>query len=546
MSKAAAPLVDAASGVASIVGGASIGGAALAGGVAAGGLAALGSLGWGLYSGINPGAISAGAAKADSFGLPSGGLNLGALSKMNLPSNSMGWRSGAAPVTSGPASPTTTVSASAMSGMGGQVVMDAQKYLGVPYQWGGTNPATGLDCSGLTSLVYKDIGIQLPRVSQDQAKVGTAVPSLQAAQPGDLVFYGGNGYSGTPSAPGHVGIYIGNGNMIDAPHPGAKVRIDPAGAPVAIRRIVSGNGNAATNTTSGASSRLSMGSGNTFGSLLGEGNGNQSESATLASAMLTSFSTPMTFQGHASPTNGGASGNTVSNGNVAAVGNVGNISSPQQWASALLGALGDPTTGANIGSLVNWAAREGGNWHNTAYYNPINTTQVMPGSTAMNKLGGGVGVQAYTSWQQGIQATVKTLQNGLYGDILAAFQTGQGLGTGYFPSLLKWSGGAYSSIPSYEAGTQYVARDQLAQLHRGEMVVRSAQASHMRANQMQAGNGPLINVEKGAVTFSIGSSTGPMGSVNPVGVTQQNAEEAADHFWNHVQKKLALTKVASE
>ena len=69
---------------------------------------------------------------------------------------------------------------------GDQVVADARKYLGIPYVWGGTDPAKGLDCSGLVQRVYADLGIDLPRVSQDQARVGQAVPSLAQARPGDL------------------------------------------------------------------------------------------------------------------------------------------------------------------------------------------------------------------------------------------------------------------------------------------------------------------------------------------------------------------------
>ena len=61
--------------------------------------------------------------------------------------------------------------ASVVAGVGGdQVVADARRYLGVPYVWGGTDPAKGLDCSGLVQRVYKDLGIDLPRVSQGQAR----------------------------------------------------------------------------------------------------------------------------------------------------------------------------------------------------------------------------------------------------------------------------------------------------------------------------------------------------------------------------------------
>ena len=122
------------------------------------------------------------------------------------------------------------------SSFGASVVADAQKYIGVPYQWGGTNPAQGVDCSGLVQDVFGDLGVSLPRTSQQQATVGEAVPSLAAAQPGDLVFFPGT--DGTASAPGHVGIYIGNGQMIDAPYTGATVSVGPVGDPTAIRRVI--------------------------------------------------------------------------------------------------------------------------------------------------------------------------------------------------------------------------------------------------------------------------------------------------------------------
>jgi hypothetical protein len=115
--------------------------------------------------------------------------------------------------------------------LGEQAVAIASKYLGTPYRWGGTDPNTGLDCSGFTQLVYKQLGVNLPRVSRDQATVGTAVSSLSQAQPGDLVFFG--------SPIHHVGIYVGDGKMIDAPHTGEKVQIqDVYATPSQIRRVL--------------------------------------------------------------------------------------------------------------------------------------------------------------------------------------------------------------------------------------------------------------------------------------------------------------------
>jgi cell wall-associated NlpC family hydrolase len=114
---------------------------------------------------------------------------------------------------------------------GGDAVALARSFTGVPYRWGGNDPATGLDCSGLTQLVYRKLGVELPRVAADQARQGTAVASLAAARPGDLVFFG------TPAH--HVGIYAGDGKMIDAPRAGKTVGLHNLwGTPSAIRRVL--------------------------------------------------------------------------------------------------------------------------------------------------------------------------------------------------------------------------------------------------------------------------------------------------------------------
>ncbi|MFL6160958.1 MAG: NlpC/P60 family protein [Jatrophihabitantaceae bacterium] len=113
---------------------------------------------------------------------------------------------------------------------GSQVVTSAEKYLGVPYVFGGTGGA-GLDCSGLVQKAYGDLGIQLPRVAADQAHVGTAVLSLGQAQPGDILAFGEPAH--------HVAIYLGNNMMIAAPEPGDHVKIQSVyETPSSIRRIV--------------------------------------------------------------------------------------------------------------------------------------------------------------------------------------------------------------------------------------------------------------------------------------------------------------------
>ena len=96
---------------------------------------------------------------------------------------------------------------------------------------------------------------------------------------------------------------------------------------------------------------------------------------------------------------------------------------PQSFAEEVLTRLGITPTKTNVSNFVAWEKAEGGNWNNTAAYNPLNTTLKLPGSGATGTQGN-IGV--YTSWQQGVEATVETLQNGDYGNILQALQKSQG------------------------------------------------------------------------------------------------------------------------
>ncbi|SFE80939.1 Cell wall-associated hydrolase, NlpC family [Actinacidiphila alni] len=105
----------------------------------------------------------------------------------------------------------------APSSRAAQAVAFAYRAIGLPYVWGATGP-NSYDCSGLTQAAWKSAGVSLPRTTYTQINAGTRVSKSQL-QPGDLVFF----YSGIS----HVGLYIGNGQMIHAPHPGAPVRIAP-------------------------------------------------------------------------------------------------------------------------------------------------------------------------------------------------------------------------------------------------------------------------------------------------------------------------------
>ena len=106
----------------------------------------------------------------------------------------------------------------------------AQQHLGVPYVWGGESPS-GFDCSGLVQYVYGQLGVGLPRVAADQARVGQPVASLADARPGDLVAF--------HDPVDHIGIYAGNGLMVVAPKTGDVVKVQAIyDEPTAIRRVL--------------------------------------------------------------------------------------------------------------------------------------------------------------------------------------------------------------------------------------------------------------------------------------------------------------------
>lgn len=101
------------------------------------------------------------------------------------------------------------------------IVSAAYSQLGVPYEWGGTTPGVGLDCSGLTSYCHRQAGISIPRTSSGQLAAGRRVSN---PQPGDICW-----------TPGHVAIYIGGGKMIEAPDIGQVVKISSVRASVYLR-----------------------------------------------------------------------------------------------------------------------------------------------------------------------------------------------------------------------------------------------------------------------------------------------------------------------
>lgn len=132
------------------------------------------------------------------------------------------------------------------------------------------------------------------------------------------------------------------------------------------------------------------------------GQNNPVDPNSLSTAFTANSINPIIFEKMGNKLSGYMGSNTATTGNYAGVKGTGNQNT---WASKLLGALGAPVTDSNISALVTWARYEGGHWNNSASFNPLNTTLDMGGNKSINS----VGVKRYGSWEEGLNATVKTL-----------------------------------------------------------------------------------------------------------------------------------------
>lgn len=119
-----------------------------------------------------------------------------------------------------------------LAGRSGALAVEyALSQVGTPYMWGGESPGVGFDCSGLAQAAYAAAGVPIPRVAQEQFYAGPPVPLGTPLRPGDLVFFGSG-----PTDVTHVGVVVDSaGVMVDAPHTGAEVRVEPFSPTVGAR-----------------------------------------------------------------------------------------------------------------------------------------------------------------------------------------------------------------------------------------------------------------------------------------------------------------------
>lgn len=351
-----------------------------------------------------------------------------------------------------------------------KVIGIAMKYVGVPYVWGGTTPR-GFDCSGLLQYSFKQAGVSLPRVSQDQMRVGTAV-RMADVRPGDLVF---------PADGHHVAMVIGPGKIIEAPRTGLNVRVASLRSTFTVARRVLASvgsvgaitGDSATSVSGDNRSQKAMPA---VGGNAGMAGAGTSEADIVASALGGSA--------------GGASvGQAQSNDAKGSDGSTGNNGA---------GAAGGPPPSGNVGSWINKAL---GILHlDASKYGKALGTIIQHESSgnprAINKTD--------SNWKaghpsKGIMQTIDSTFNAHkmpgHGDIwnpvdniLAAtrYALSRYGSMDNVPGIKSLNnGGAYKG---YDVGSTNIDVDQIAKVHKGEMVLDAGNAEKVRA--ALAGNTP--------------------------------------------------------
>jgi cell wall-associated NlpC family hydrolase len=118
--------------------------------------------------------------------------------------------------------------------MGVVAARTAERFVGIPYRWGGNTVVEGLDCSGFVRAVYNLCGVNIPRTSQEQFRTGDPV-ALEDLHQGDLVFFGDS-----PVKINHVGIYVGEGRFVHAPKRGDDIKVSAMDESYFSRRFMGG------------------------------------------------------------------------------------------------------------------------------------------------------------------------------------------------------------------------------------------------------------------------------------------------------------------
>lgn len=399
------------------------------------------------------------------------------------------------------------------------VVHNAEEMLGVPYRWGGESARTGVDCSGLTQLAYQEAGISIPRVAADQQRAGRAVRPEDVA-PGDLLFLGDPAH--------HVMMSIGGGRVIEAPHTGDVVKIinfPASAADGGIRRYIGGAGAAAgsgairggsrtggdpgdinnvtTSASAGLSALFSLSSGAALLAALSGGSGGAASAATAGGGR----------------SRGGGRGPGGRGGGVGAA-----PSNPS--GAAAIGkrlAAGRGWTGSQWDALYQLWMNESG-WRVSAN-NPGSGAYGIPQALPGSKM-----ATAGADWRTNPATQIKWGMDyiaGRYHDPVHALQFWNRTDPRPYPG--HW----------YEKGAYDILRDEIAQLHKGEMVLPAGTAAKVR----QLVETPQASQRGGGM----GAATVPVQLVFQISgtATEQDARDHARRFAKFVQEDHDIQMVAA-
>lgn len=341
-----------------------------------------------------------------------------------------------------------------------EIIGFAKKEIGVPYGWGQETPGKAFDCSGLIQWAYGQAGISIPRVSQDQQNVGTPVPVNQT-QPGDLLFVGKPAH--------HVVMNAGNGQIIEAPHTGAKVRLrslNPSEFTSATRIVNSvGSVTGSQSPTAVTLNNLS-GAGGDIGSL----GGTSELEAIMGSLGGFLGAGSLGLQSQQTAATSSASGSGAGNGSAGNGNGKNDVGSLQSYAKQLLAQYGWSGQWNSLNNIIN---HESG-WNVTAT-NPTSGAYGIPQSLPGNKMSA-----AGNDWKTNGDTQLRWMMTYIksrYGDPDKA-----------------WS--FWQRNSSYAVGAWSIDKDQNARVHQGEMIIPAQQAETIR--QVLLNNSFNPNLRKAA------------------------------------------------
>lgn len=336
------------------------------------------------------------------------------------------------------------------------VIAIGTKYLGMPYQWGGESPQTSFDCSGLMQYIFGRVGIKLPRTAKEQQRVGKPV-AKKDLRPGDLVFWGSPAH--------HVAMVTSPGHILEAPSKGKNVRIRrfSLGEITNARRVLSGGsmagGSPPEDTAASGSSRLSMG-GDTkgdigFGGISGY-SGNYGSVSELSALMAGTGAVQA-----ASMTGGAPLGRNSSSTDWAGGTSDGSVSGNRALGQEMASSMG--WTGSQWSALDKLWQRES-SWRSDAQ-NPTSTAYGI--AQFLNSTWGPYGKKTSDPRLQ-IKYGLQYIKD-RYGSPAAAWAHSQKTG---------W----------YDQGAWSITNDQLARVHKGEMIIPAREAETIRAALLREGN----------------------------------------------------------